>query len=136
MTDDVKKSIKKPPGIPWKKGKPGGPGRPKDPPELHTIKRMTKAELELLMHKIMHLSEKELEDFKGTAIEMSMAAIIKKSITYGDNQRVNFFLERLFGKVPTKLEHSGSIDSNPKTIEEVDAQLVRLDAEIYSRSKA
>lgn len=81
-------------------------GRPKEPAELQFIKRMTKAELELLMNKLLALSKKELEQVKinGNGIEMAMASIILNAVDRGDQWRLQFFIERLFGKVSDKLE--------------------------------
>lgn len=94
----------------YKKGHPGGPGRPKDPPELVVLKMLTKTELELLMNTLLTKSKEELKAIKvhGTAIQMSMAAIILKSIEGGDHFRLQFFIERLLGKVPDKVEHDAS----------------------------
>lgn len=82
----------------------GNSGRPKDPIELHLIKRMTKGEFEVLMQKLIHLTPDELNDYKGTVLEMAMVSIMKKSIDQGDQWRLQFFIERLFGKVSDKLE--------------------------------
>lgn len=91
---------------PARKGEKRSPGRPKDPPELSLIKKLTKGELELLMNRLLVLSKAELKSVheNGTAIEMSMASIILKSIDHGDHFRLQFFIERLLGKVTDKLE--------------------------------
>lgn len=89
---------------PFKKGHAGGPGRPANPPELKAIRQMTKGEFILLNHKLLDLSLEELENFKGTVLEMAMAAIIKKAIENGDQFRLQFFVERLYGKVTDKIE--------------------------------
>lgn len=92
---------------PFKAGHPGGPGRPVDPPELKAIKGMTKAELEILFHKILAAKPEELNNFNGTVLEKWLASIIYQGIKSGDYGRLNPFLERLFGKV--KDEISGDI---------------------------
>lgn len=88
----------------FKKGNPGGPGRPKDPDELKLITKMTKAEFELLMNKLLNLTKDELKQWQGTALEQAMCSIIVKAIDTGDQFRLQFFIERLFGKVTDKVE--------------------------------
>ncbi len=89
---------------PFKKGWKGGPGRPKNPPALNDARRMTKAEFELLVSKLIDLKPEELGNFKGTVLEMAMASIMQKAIKEGDNRRLEFFVERLFGKVAQPVE--------------------------------
>lgn len=89
---------------PFKPGHPGGPGRPKNPPALKEIQQMTKGEYVLLMHKLINLKPDELANFKGTILEMAMASIIQKAIKEGDDKRLTYFTDRLFGKVKEQVE--------------------------------
>lgn len=95
-------------GRDFKPGQSGNPkGRPKDPPELKAIKQMTKAEFSLAIQKLINLKPDELKEFKGTAIEMALAATIQNAIKYGDVSRIQSLIDRLFGKVTDKLETTG-----------------------------
>lgn len=88
-------------GRDFKPGQSGNPnGRPKNPIELMTIKQMSKGEFSLLMHKLINLKPEELSAFRGTVLEMAMASIIQQAIKQGDPSRLQFFIERLFGKIP------------------------------------
>jgi hypothetical protein len=110
---------------PFQVGNPGGPGRPKDPPEIKLIKQMTRGEFSLLIHKLIDLKPEELKDFKGTVLEMAMASIIQQAIKHGDPTRLQFFVERLFGKVKTEIEHSGSLGL---TEAEIDRKIAEIEA--------
>jgi len=110
---------------PFQVGNPGGPGRPQDPPELKLIKQMTRGEFSLLIHKLIDLKPEELKDFKGTVLEMAMASIIQQAIKHGDPTRLQFFVERLFGKVKTEIEHSGSLGL---TEAEIDRKIAEIEA--------
>lgn len=95
-------------------GNSGGPGRPKDPPELKAIKQMSNGEYKLLMHKLMNLSPEDLLNFKGTVLEMAMASVIHQSIKQGDPSRLQYFTDRLFGKVTDKVEVSAIALMTPR----------------------
>lgn len=83
----------------WK----GGPGRPKDPPELHLIKQMTRAELRLMITKFMMLPHEELrafyEDKTNNSLELALAQLLILMVRHGDQSRLNFIIEQLFGKL-------------------------------------
>lgn len=89
---------------PFKHGNPGGPGRPKNPPELKEVQQMTKGQYQLLMHRLMSLKPEELGGFKGTLLEMALASIIQHAIKTGDQSRLTYFTDRLFGKVKDEVE--------------------------------
>ena len=95
----------------FKPGQSGNPaGRAKDPQELHLIKQLTKREFSLLLNKILQCDPDKLKDFKGSVLEMWLAAGATKAIKTGDYSRLEFLINRLIGKVPDKLEVS-EIDS-------------------------
>lgn len=80
-------------------------GRPPDPPELKEYKKQfTYSEVRLIMFKMLNLTPQELKNFKGNVFETALASIVHKAILGGDPQRLEFFLQRLFGKVPDKVE--------------------------------
>lgn len=98
---DVKK---RGPGRPFVKGDPRA-GRPPDPAGLRELKKhFTYSEFKMLMFRMLLLNPEELKIYKGPAIEMALASIVHKAIISGDPQRIEFFLCRLFGKVPDKME--------------------------------
>lgn len=92
--------------IPKKKGNPGSKGRPKDPPELHLIKKLTKGEFDLLMNRLLILTPAQAEIYQGNILEMAMLSILKKAVDHGDHFRLQFFIDRLLGKVVDKMEVS------------------------------
>lgn len=90
---------------PFPKGVSGNPkGRPKDPIELILTKQMSQAEFRIMMNKILQAKPEDLKDFRGTALERAIASIVEHAIKTGDPTRIEFFLQRMFGKVPDKIE--------------------------------
>ena len=88
----------------YKPGQSGNlSGRPKDPAELKAIKQMTKAEFQLLIHRLIDLRPEDLATFKGTVLEMAMASAMQSAIKSGDFSRIQGFIERLFGKVKDEI---------------------------------
>lgn len=92
--------------MPFKKGKSGNPGgRPKLPEELRKAKEMTKADFLDIATKFLKLTKEELQakakDPKTTAVELVVASVIAKCISTGDQKRINFLLEWMFGKLTT-----------------------------------
>ena len=92
---------------PFPKGVSGNPaGRPPDPPELKEIQRLTKGSLELLVNKILSAKPEELNQFRGTVLEVWLASGASQAIKAGDYQRLVTLLERLIGKVPVTIDIS------------------------------
>lgn len=88
----------------FQKGEVTNPkGRAPNPPELKALQRMTKMELEVLMHKILNTKPEDLNNFNGTVLEKFLASILFHGIKNGDYGRLNPFLERLFGKVKEEI---------------------------------
>lgn len=81
-----------------------GPGRPKTPDELKSLRQLTVGELKIMMNKLLQASPEELKSFRGNVLEMTLASIIHKAILSGDPTRLEFFMQRLWGKVPDKVE--------------------------------
>lgn len=107
MANYTKKGDKMPKGKPFVPGDPRA-GRPKDPPELKQIKRLTKGEFSLLIQKYMTMDLMELGAIANNpttkAIDAMIASIIVQCIKQGDYTRLNFFIDREFGKVTEKVE--------------------------------
>lgn len=95
---------------PYPKGVSGNPaGRPKNPPEINALRKMTKGELELLVHKILLADPSQLKGFNSTVLELWLASGASKAIQQGDYGRLNILLDRLYGKAIDK----DSLQFNP-----------------------
>lgn len=92
----------------FQKGKEPGPGRPKDPPELALIKKLTKTEFDALMHKMLQMDLIEIgqiaNDPSSKTIEAIIASIAAQAIKQGDQNRLGFFSDKLFGKDLEKIK--------------------------------
>lgn len=97
-------------GKPFKKGHPGGPGRPKKDPELAKAEKLTRTEAEQHLIRFMQMDIQELElvlkDKKRKVIEHIIGRIALMAIKQGDHTRLNFVLDRLIGKVKDKVENT------------------------------
>lgn len=90
----------------FKPGQSGNPsGRPKNPPEL---KDCTPLDIKLLIWKLWKLKRDELHAFiqdpNTTAGQLHVAAVLAKGIKEGDQQRLDYLLNRLVGKVKEEVE--------------------------------
>lgn len=103
MANYTKKGDKMPKGRQFVKGDPRA-GRPKDSPEVKAIKKMKKGEFLLLCHKFINMTPEELEEFKGTVLEEMLAKQARDAISRGETPKVEFFTDRLFGKVQDLLK--------------------------------
>lgn len=102
---------KRGPGFP--KGKSGNlKGRPKIKARIQELKKLAYDEfielitslLKMTVTEVRALSEKE----DGTPmLTGAMASVLYKAYRTGDSTRLNFFLERLYGKVLDKVEVKG-----------------------------
>jgi hypothetical protein len=92
----------------FKKGNPGGPGRPPVLPELKGIEPMTKDTYSRLLNKTMSMSREELKavlnDPNASVKDLALAAIASRAISNGDPQRWESILNRAIG--PVKQEAS------------------------------
>ena len=94
----------------YQKGKPGGPGRPKDPYELVVARSLSKLEATTLLNKFLFWTVVELEAFlkdkTNLVIEYYVAKLIYMSIVENNEKMLLFLFDRLFGKVVDKIEIS------------------------------
>lgn len=93
------------------KGQSGNPnGRPKLPEDIKAASKLTRASLEAIINKYMGMDKDQLGDVvkaKGTpVIELMIASIIHKALVHGDQQRLDFMLNRLIGRVKEQVEIS------------------------------
>jgi len=91
-------------------GKPGGPGRPPDPPALKEAKRLGKIEFEGLATKYLRMSRADLlakaDDETLSGLDSLIVSILLAGVLDGDQARAEWFLNRLLGKVTDKVEVS------------------------------
>ncbi len=93
----------------YQAGVSGNPaGRPPQTPEERALRKVNRKEFEELVNILLHTSVEELQtianDKTNTGMTMMLASIIAKAIKYGDQRRMDFFLNRLIGKVPERFE--------------------------------
>lgn len=92
----------------WKKGVSGNPrGKAPLPPDLHGIKNLFNAELvEKTFIKYLTMSVEQMnkvgEDKNLPAMDHVIMMIIRKAGLEGDQQRLDFLLNRTIGKVADK----------------------------------
>lgn len=99
-------------GRKFQPGKSGNPnGRPKLPPDLHGLKTMFNQDMvEKTFIKYMMMSVGEMakvgEDKNLPAIDHVIMMIIRKAGLDGDQQRLDFLLNRTIGKVIDKTQNT------------------------------
>lgn len=95
-------------GKDFKKGNPGGPGRPRTPPELKVARKLTKTAFEEICNRFIHMTKEEIKEARKdpsrTQLELIVIAIVEKAIDWGDTSKLNFILARLIGNVTEKVE--------------------------------
>lgn len=100
-------------GRDWKPGmeQSAGPGRPAVTPQLKQLKKLNQESLAKILNELAHASIQELaamsKETHRSVFEMIIISILKKAYEQGDQQRVNFILDRLIGKVKDQVEHTG-----------------------------
>jgi hypothetical protein len=99
---------KMPKGKPFQKGQSGNPGgRTKLPDDIKQARKLNQIELERIVNRYLYLDRNELnervKDPKTPMLEMMVASIIAQAAQKGDQQRLEFILSRLIGKVKDQL---------------------------------
>lgn len=96
------------PGTPFKPGHPGGPGRPPLPVEVREAKKMSKAEVDAKLCAFLGYTKGELEAImkspNSTMLELTVGSILLHAVKHGDASRLNFILDRVYGKVKDRSE--------------------------------
>lgn len=131
---------KKTGGKDWKPGKaPKSPGRPESPPELKEARKLTRTAFEAIINRFIHMTRVELREARSdrgrTQLELIVIAVLEKAEGWGDTSRLNFVLDRLIGKVPDKVEMSGTLDIEAAARRE-EARLIASDPEALALAKA
>ncbi len=98
----------------FKKGNTAAKGRIM-PEGLIAQRRLTRVRLEEILQKYLNTPLTELKEILGNpgtvpAIELMIVSILAKSITAGDQYRLEFLLNRIIGKVPDKVEFEDKTD--------------------------
>lgn len=93
----------------FKPGQSGNPnGAPKGTGELRKIWKLNRTECEKILNEILYMTMSELQevikDKNNNGIKVLMTSILIAGINEGDPRRADFFLDRLIGKVPNKIE--------------------------------
>jgi hypothetical protein len=102
-------------GRDWQPGQSGNPAGPEVlPKDVRQVKNMSRAELIGIMDKCLNMTRGEIQqrlaDPTTPAKELSILSVMATGIKNGDHKRIGFLFERMFGKVPVAVEHSGAID--------------------------
>lgn len=95
----------------WEPGQSGNPnGRPKTPDDLKKALRMTKIEFQELLVKYLSFSLADLkaanENANTTALDRIVISVITNAIKKGDQQRLDFLMNRIIGKVKEEIDHT------------------------------
>lgn len=102
---------KKTGGRNFKRGNPGGPGRPALPEEERALRKVTQTEFERIANKYLNATRYEIKaatnDPKMIALELVIVSVIHKAVVNGDGRMLELLLNRLIGKVAVSVEHSG-----------------------------
>lgn len=98
------------------------------PEDIKKAKALNQVELERILNKYLYDSkaydlDEVLQDPNAKPIDQVIVRIILEAIEKGDPVRLDFLLQRLIGKVATKIEHSVPI---PTVIERIEGGLVEL----------
>lgn len=87
-------------------------GRPPIPEEIKEARKLTQVEFERVANRFLYINRDELKsvlaDPSTTVLEKLVGKIIDRAITDSSLIHLSFFLDRLVGKLPDKLEVKGS----------------------------
>jgi len=102
---------RKPPpeGKRFKPGQSGNPGgKAKVPEDILKARKLNQLELERIVNQYLWLSAAELkarvQDPATPTMELMVASVIAEAVKKGDQQRLEFILCRMIGKVTERLE--------------------------------
>lgn len=97
----------------FQKGQSGNPlGRTPLSKEVREANKITKSMILDILGQYLTIRMDKLEEIiadpQATVIHRAVATISKIMIETGDHQKMNWFMDRLIGKVTDKIEHSGA----------------------------
>lgn len=91
---------------PGHSGNPGG--RPKLPDDVKAAAKLNKASVELALNRFLSLDRsgirKALSEPTTPAVDLLIGSVLERAISEGDYRTLEFFLQRLVGKVHDKVE--------------------------------
>lgn len=125
----------------FKPGQSGNPlgigaGRPPIPPELKAATALTKTSFNLILNKYAHATEAEVlaayENPKTPIMEAIICKMLLDSKDKGDTHRVEFFADRLIGKVKDEVEISLP---KPTIIRRSDGTEIELGAKLEDKTE-
>ena len=122
---DPRKNLK-----PFKPGQSGNPsGRPKTPEDIAKAKRLNQHELDRIINKYLWMDREamqaRLKDPSTPMMEIMVGSIVAQAAQKGDQQRLEFILQRVVGKVKDQIE----VAAKPYIIERRDGSQVLLGAQ-------
>lgn len=83
-------------------------GRPKTPEDLKQARKLTSLELERALNEFLSKSKDELKEIKenpkSTMLQLMIHSIVVNAVNKGDQQRMDFLLNRTIGKIEEKLK--------------------------------
>lgn len=114
----------------FQKGVSGNPnGRPKLPPEIKQIQKMSPTFVRAMINKLSRMTKDELathlKDPKTPVLEVTLGSIYAKAIKDGDYMRLNFLLDRTIGKVKDEVDISLTPQITYKTSMTEDGRLLQ-----------
>lgn len=95
--------------MPFQKGNKHSKGRPPVPHDLLEANKITKTQILTMFTKFMSMDINSLEDMLGNrskpVIEHIIGRIALMAIKEGDPKRLDFLMDRLYGKVSQEIKH-------------------------------
>lgn len=87
------------------------------PIEQVEVRKLTRARLEAILHKYLDSKADDLKAILKTPgdlpmIELMVVSVMSKSASLGDQNRMDYLLSRLLGKVPDRVEFEDKTDQN------------------------
>jgi hypothetical protein len=112
------------------------------PPDIKEARKLTRTEFERLVNKFMHMTQDEIvasaNDPKTVGIELMIGSIVHKAVVQGDQKRLDFLLDRIFGKMIQPLAHQlpdgPIVQARPEIRSLTDEQLELLRGVVVPRS--
>lgn len=95
-------------GKPFKEGHTGGPGRPPASKAEKEMNKLTRSKFKAVVQKYLVLTKIELneiiKDPTTPTLDVMVLSVMHHAIKQGDEKRLNWFLEQLFGKLKERKE--------------------------------